>query len=313
MHIALTFMTGRKDPHLEWVLAALDHQVLTGDDIELIVIDALARPAAEIGFRARPWISNLIESAPKPNVWQGAHRVTDREWWATANARNTAIALCPSDVDYMAFLDDRSTPGPRWLATVRRYYLNSDAVVVGSYDKIEGKLDGGHIEHPKTPLPPGAKLSQDHRRGVCPKGKINCGGGWLYGCTFALPLEWAFQVNGFEEGCDGLTGEDYIFGLMLSNAGRRIDFAPDLYVLQDRTTGNESCKGSYACRDKGTSPNDKSHAALARFGKRRRTEFTPDLRALRQDIAAGKPWPLPDPNQCDWFDGELVRDMKPTG
>jgi len=300
MHLALTFMTGRKDPHLEWVLAELDKQVKPGDEIELIVIDALDRPAQEIGFSERPWLTNLIESPPKPNAWQGKHRLTDREWWATANSRNTAIALCPSDVDYIAFLDDRAKPGPKWLDTVRRYYKHRDAVVCGSYDKIEGAPDA-------------QRKSEDHRRLLCPGGKKNCGGGWLYGCTFALPLEWALEVNGFEEGCDGLTGEDYIFGLMVGNNGHRIDFDPNLYVLQDRTVGNETCKGSYACRDKGVSPNDKSHAALARFGGRKRTEFTPDLRKLRGSRDEWPLWPLPNPDVRDWFDGEFVRDMKPTG
>ncbi len=300
MHLAICFMTGREDPRLDWVLDALQMQAHADDEIELIVIDALGdqRGAHAIGFYPHRMITNLIESPPKPTVWQGKHRVTSCDWWATANARNTALVLCPEDVDFIAFLDDRARPGPHWLDEVRKSYERRDSVIAGSYEKIEGA---------------DRHTTRDHRTGIHPGGKINCGGGWLYGCTFALPLAWALDVNGFEEGCDGLTGEDYIFGMMLQNAGHRIDFVPRLFVSQDREPGNESCKGSYACRDKGISPNDKSHAALKRFGVRKRTEFTPDLRALRARWHAGEGWPLPDPNAVDWYDKQPIRDMTRDG
>lgn len=291
-------MTGRAEPQLELVLRDLAAQARPDDEIDLIVIDALGRSAEDFGLAWHdelPRLREVIVSRPKPNPWQGEHRQTDRDWWATANARNTALVLCPSD--YIAFLDDRCRLGPSWLETVRRGRRECASVLCGSYDKLEGD-------------PAAPKRSEDHRRGVKPARRANCGGGWLYGCTFALPLEWAYAINGFEEGCDGLTGEDYIFGLMLEKSGRRIDFAPELYVLQDRTAQNVTCKGTYACRDKGTSPNDKSHAALSRFGQRTRTMFTPDLYELRARIARGEPWPLPEPGARDWYDNELLSEMK---
>lgn len=300
MKLTIVFMTGRRDPKLEWMLDSLASQTRDGDEISLIVVDVHARelvdllPDAHDHLAGCPGLQRVILVPPKPNAWQGAHRVTSRDWWATSNSRNTALALCTDD--YVAFLDDRCHLGSKWLETVRLGHVHRNSVIVGSYDKIEGA---------------DRHLSSDHRRGLFPEGKINCGGGWLYGCTFALPLSWALEVNGFEEGCDGLTGEDYIFGLMLGNAGRRIDFVPDLFVLQDRTPGNETCKGLYASRDKGVSPNDKSHAALARFGTRARTEFTPDLALLRASIARGEPFPVPDPTAepRDWYDGQPIREM----
>jgi hypothetical protein len=139
-----------------------------------------------------------------------------------------------------------------------------------------------------------------------------------------MPLTMALDVNGFEEGCCGLGGEDYILGLMLKNAGYRIDYVPTLHVSQDRTLGNSTLKGAkaalhgdgvtvpYGGRDKGQSPNDKSHAAIARFGSRSRTEFTPDLCALRMLLATGGTFPAPDltVEHRDWYDGELIRDME---
>jgi hypothetical protein len=153
------------------------------------------------------------------------------------------------------------------------------------------------------------------------------GGGWLYGCTWAAPLEWLLQVNGFEEGCDSLTGEDYILGLMLAKSGRRIDMSMDMMVALDRTRGNAGVrngagafvstagKGGYAATDKGVSPKDKSHAAIDRFGSRTRTEFTPDLRELRrrwhEEGLGAATWPMPDPNLRDWYDQEPITSMVP--
>jgi glycosyltransferase involved in cell wall biosynthesis len=66
---------------------------------------------------------------PKPTIWQGQHRVTKVNWWATSNARNTGIVL--ADHDYIVFCDDRSRLGPRWI----------DAVRVGSRERASVLFD----------------------------------------------------------------------------------------------------------------------------------------------------------------------------
>ena len=284
-------MTGRREPHLEWSLLGLRQQAKPGDEVELLVIDLHGRTPEALGYEPGGPIARVRVVEPKPNPWQGRHRLTGRDWWATSNARNTAIVL--ADTDFLVFVDDRAWLGPRWLEVVREYELRRDAVVVGSYDKHE---DG--------------RLTRDHRRGMYPSGLRGCTGGWLFGCSFAAPLEWLLEVNGLEEGCDGLSGEDYILGLMLTNAGRRLDFRPHLYVRQDRST---SAEHGIALIDKGATPKDKSHAALARFGRRRRTELTPDLRALRAHVRAGGDWPAVDPETRDWYDGERVADARMPG
>lgn len=308
MMISIIYLTGRAEPRLDWLLEAIRDHGQPGDVFEIIAVDALDRTRELTDTRVRRLVAELAgvpagpavtirPTAPKPTIWQGEHRIMDRDWWAAANGRNTGIVLASHD--YLAFSDDRCKPGPKWIATIREGSRTRQSVIAGAYDKLVG--------------PPDARtISADHRRTLCPDGKANCGGGWLYGCTFCLPLEWALDVNGFEEGNDSLTGEDYLFGLMLENAGHRIDFQPELYVLQDRAVGDNS-KQQYHTLDKGVPPNDKSHAALARFGSRKRTEFTPDLRQLRHRIAAGEHWPIPNPDgeYLDWYDGQDLREMRP--
>lgn len=292
MRATIVYMTGRRDPRLDWMLDGLEAQALPGDDLELIIVDLLGRDPSEIGLRTCAPISCVVATLPKPCIWQGSQRVTSRDWWATANARNTAIALASRD--YLAFLDDRCWLGPQWLDAVRRGEANRASVIAGSYEKLE---DG--------------RVTGDHRRALHPGGLPNCGGGWLYGCTFALPLEWALEVNGLEEGVDGLSGEDYILGMMLSNAGHRVDFDPRLFVRQDRSAGTSH---ELARSDRGTSPLDKSHAAIERFGRRARTEFTPDLRKMSADLAAGGTFPDVDrgADHRDWYDGQRICDAQKT-
>jgi hypothetical protein len=139
----------------------------------------------------------------------------------------------------------------------------------------------------------------------------NCPGGWFFGCSYAAPLEWLLQVNGAEEGMDSLSMEDCILGQMLKNNGFQMNFDPQMRMIEDRTEGELSSGhdvgGNLKRMDKGISPNDKSHAALERFGKLKRTEFTPDLRKLRE--LKLMPLPLDASKYLDWYDSQPIKDF----
>lgn len=290
MKITIAYITAREEPHLEWLIDGLDRQAQKGDKIELIVVDALGRRAKEIGYRPVKAIKKLVETRPKPTIWQGPHRITAHDFFANASARNTAIVLCGTD--YICFLDDRCRLDPGWLDQIRLGEKKRESVICGPYDKHE---DRG--------------LSVDHRRQMAPQGKQNCGGGWCYGGNFALPLKWLLEVNGCEEGCDPVGLEDCVLGHMLENVGRRIDFVAQMSAQQDRRGFVHPL--NYPRLDPGLSPNDKSHALRARFFPRKRTEFTPDLNALRQRVDKKKPFPIPDPNgdHRDWYDNSPIRGL----
>lgn len=291
MHASIIYVTSRPDPRLDWLLDDLTQQHQHGDDLELIIIDSLRRTTTDLGYRDVPGVSRWVCSPPKPTPWQGPQRLTRQDWWALSSARNTGIVL--AQADYVAFLDDRCHLGPHWLRTLRRGARERRSVIAGAYKKIEQ-----------------GKTTVDHRLLQRPAGG-SCGGNWLYGCTLAAPTQWLLEVNGFEEGCDGLSGEDYILGLMLQNRGRPIEFCPDLLVVQERDAGTGH---GMVRRDKGVSPNDKSHAALKRFGNRDHTEFTPDLNALRACVRATGKFPDVDSStpQVDWFDEQPIADMEPS-
>jgi hypothetical protein len=286
MKITIVYITAREEPHLEWLCDGIEQQARSGDKIELIVVDALGRPVDAIGYRPIKAIMKLVQTAPKPTIWQGPYRITAHDFFANANARNTAIVLCSTD--YICFVDDRCRLDPKWLDEVRCGEKKRDAVICGPCDKYE---DRGHVV--------------DHRRQEAPKGRKGCSGGWCYGGNCALPLKWVLDVNGFEEGCDPVGLEDCAFGHMLENAGHRIDFVGELSIQQDRR-GFVHPLG-FPRQDKGPSPNDKSHAIQTRFYSRTRTEFTPDLRQLREQHTRGEAFPFPSSDYLDWYDGSPVK------
>ncbi len=295
MKLSVCFITGRAEPHVEWVLQAIVRQRALSDAIDFIIVDALGRSREALIKGHEKLVTRAVQDlrvvVPKPNIWQGKHRVTPVDFWAKSAASNTA--LCLAKHDYVAFLDDCARPGDAWLDTVRVGCQARESVLAGAYTKVDGTTC----------------VETDHRLQLFPKGKQDCGGGWLYGCSFALPLEWCLQVNGFEEGCDGLSAEDTVFGCMLANNGHRIDFSPALHVTLERSRQ----ANSFVRIDKGIAPNDKSHAARARFEKRRRTEFTVNLTTLRTQLARGGTFPIPDPigDHRDWFDGSRIREADP--
>jgi len=291
MRITICFITAREYPQLDWLISGLADQAKKRDEIELIVVDALGRSATEIGYYPIPAITKLVETRPKPTIWQGPHRITAHDFFANANARNTAIVLCTTS--YICFLDDRCKLDPGWFEAVRCGEKKRDAVLCGSYAK---HWSGG--------------ISMDNRRASKPQGQKRCLPEWSYGCNLALPLRWALKVNGFEEGCDPVGVEDCVFGQMLGNAGYRADFVAEMSVQQDRNDPRGYLHPpKFPRQDKGLSPNDKSNALIDRFCKRSRTEFTPDLNRLREVLARGEAFPLPDPNADyrDWYDGTSIR------
>ncbi len=135
MKMTVVYITGRKEPCLDWVVEDLDRQLGDKDEVQLVVVDALARSQAALGIGGKTRLQGIVVTPPKPNVWQGRHRVTSVDWWANSNARNTGIVLCKTD--YVAFLDDRCRLGPQWLEAVRTAEHKRSSVIVGAYQKHE--------------------------------------------------------------------------------------------------------------------------------------------------------------------------------
>lgn len=284
--LSVVIPTARRDPGIDRIEADLASQLRPRDRIEILVVDALRRTAPELSRSADDRITVRSEP-PKPTPWQGPQRVTSADWWAASSARNTGIVLCRAD--YVAFLDDRSRLDPEWLDRVRSA-ARDKSIVAGSYDR---ESDG--------------RIAVDHRRVERPSGRRHCGGGWLYGGSFCAPLSQLLEVNGFEEGCDGSALEDCVLGRMLANRGRPIHFDARMRSIKLEAKSGDLRHGLLVSENHG-----RIEAIKRRFYQRKRTEFTPDLRRLREAIASGG-W-FPDVDQIclhlDWHSGAPLSELR---
>ena len=139
---------------------------------------------------------------------------------------------------------------------------------------------------------------------------LRCPPEWSYGCTSAFPTAWGLEINGWDETCDGAGFEDSFFGYMLQNCGKRFRYDSRMKMIEDRTpefSGMAATK-----RDKGVSPNDKSHAIEKMLKVLKRSKHQWDLPTLAASVQRGEPWPVPTGPTHDWYDGQPLSEMMAT-
>lgn len=289
--LTIILTTARKEPKFDWFLDSLMRQTIPPNDVYVVIVDLFAE-----GRRIEAdWIRHV---EPKPNIWQGKHRLTKENWWAKSNALNTGLAM--ASTDWIACVDDRSVLEPRWLEAVRDA-MKGDYVVAGAYEKWSGlKVEHGAVRGGENCIgtDPRANSSMETHR---------CPGNHFFGCSNALPRLWAMEINGWDESCDGMAYEDTAFGLMLANNNRPIFYDQRMKVIQDRTPGESG--PDMRREDKGRSPNDKSHAWVERTKRAMAATHDVSLPYLRELYANCRPWPDAPKEWHDWYDGQSIRDM----
>lgn len=309
MNLTIAYVTGRKDPKIDWFLDSLRKQ--TWNEICPIVI-VISRH--ELYLHAMSW-PKLVVSKPKPNVWQGEHRLTKEDWWAMSNARNTALALCKTD--YLCYVDDLSVLMPGWFDAVKEA-MAGNYIACGAYRKVKKLVvENGEVKSYEP-------YSEDTRFALAKDTVSPCTGDWLYGCSCCFPVEALLTVGGWPEICDGLGSEDYCLGIALQNAGFHLKYDKRMMTYEDEdlhntTVGSDTQWGENGVRvsgglkrmDKGISPNDKSHAVLgiARSSRYYANYYEGGMRRLREHVLSGNPFPVIQQPQHDWFDGQPISEM----
>lgn len=305
-------MTNRLDPRLDWFLDALHAQVGgVWNGIQFVVVDfnhdERSKSMQYVSQYNRIVLGGgkVTLSAPKPNVWQGKHRLSKIDYFAAANARNTAICLAAGDT--IVFADDLSVPLPTWWSAVLEASKKRDTVTCGAYRKVKDLVVTNGSVTSFTDHPAGTDMRMRDLSGPPP---YPCMPGWHFGCSIVAPIEAYLGINGWPEACDGLGYEDCVTGIAMHHNGWKFQ-----YDTRMMTYESEELHGKdkpFMRWDKGQSPNDKSHAMLAMFRNARRFENyfdPPGIVALRQRVLAGEPFPIQQIPEHDWYDGMPVRDM----
>ncbi len=309
--LTLAYVTSRRDPKIEWFFDSLAKQ-LRKRELRIIVVDHFAEEAGRAksimetfsrSFAMLPEPLPKIQiTYPKPNVWNGPHRLTKEDWFAMASARNTALCLC--ETSHICYVDDLSVLMPGWLDAVYEA-VAGNYVGCGAYKKVKSLVvkDGvpvGYVETPEGIDDRLRRVTDD----VSP-----CTGGWLYGCSCVFPVEDLLEVGGWPEFMDGLGAEDYTLGIALTNAGKHLKYDRRMLTLESEEL--HFVDPPMKKTDKGVSPNDKSHSALAiaKQSKYFANYYEGGIRALREHVLAGNPFPVIQQPQHDWFDSQPISEM----
>ena len=323
--LTLAYVTARKDPKIEWLFDSLAKQI-ENQDVPLIVVDRHCDAARKVEFRNLHTKAllrfsgldgiklQLFHVQPKPNVWNGPHRLTKEDWFAAASHRNTAICLC--ETSHIAFVDDLSVLMPGWLDAAYEA-VEGDYVACGAYKKLKQLVvEGGvPVSYEET------EAGTDNRLSLVSKDVSECDGGWLYGCSVVGPVEAFLSVDGWPEMlCDSMGFEDCCMGIVLRNAGWHLKYDRRLLTLEsDELHFVEPAmrKEDWHFEDGvpvkgGNGSSDKSHAALAiaRQSKTFENAFGEGgIRALRDHVLAGNPFPIKQIPEHEWFTGQLISEL----
>lgn len=294
--ITIAMVTARREPCFQWFLDSLRLQA-TPAEVKVILVDFLATSRDISGLNRNGF--DVVHTAPKPTVWQGPHRLTPTDWWATSSYRNTAACLCKTE--WLAFVDDRCVLLPSYFSALRAAVKGGYAVC-GRYEKrVDMTVENGSIKHGGSII------------GVDPRFKnqaapIKAPGSWFFGANTASSLEFLLKVNGYDESCDSLGLEDSVFGSMLEKNRFAIKYDPALSLVQERSSASIEPP---LCRrtDKGVSPNDKSHGILARTAGKLRATHDFDLRVVRDAVQGTGLFPIPTTPTHDWWDGKALKEF----
>lgn len=350
MNATLAYFTNRKNPRFQWFCDSLCRQLPEADlkQMQVVFVDAqlwaIGQDVANRYFRAAgkfpladpAWHNwkrrEQLEAAvggrfsylhipPKPSPWQGPFRMTDRDWFAASNARNTALIV--AEKPYFVGVDDLSVLAPGWADNVR-HAIASGYVVCGAYKKLlEMEVANGELLRFKE-NPPGvdSRWARGSDTGIVP-----WSGAGMFGCSFGIRTELAVTVDGFDPHCDGQGAEDYDFGIRAERAGGVFYYNRNMLTWESEEAHHE---------DK-TLPRESKHVPPDRLPQSLKVEHPnglmsdhvmlqsviretgrtlplgrTDLRALRAQWQAERLVPIQTEGAIDWRTGEqLARPPEP--
>lgn len=306
--LCIAYVTNRKNPRLEWFMESLARQLAEPQNRDIQVQVVIVSFYNDIAVPPVPKrIDKFRFLLPKPNPYMGAFRITKSDCFAAAVSRNTA--LCAADSQYIAYVDDLSVLMPGWLDQVRMS-MAQGRITFGAYKKVKQLVvkDGLVVSHlPLDEFKQGIDNRLAHTNGL----PITCSGQWLYGCSLVAPVEQLLVVGGWPENLTGALGfEDCLLGIALQNAGFSFWYDPKMLTLESEEAHFE--EKPFFKTDKGISPLDKSHAVLAMV-KNGMKYFDNcvegGIRKVRADFLEGKPFPIVQNPQHDWYDKQPLSEV----
>ncbi len=211
--ISVICVTKRVDNKLEWAIECLNRQRFPHNEFEYIIVDGLwdkrkgkfEKMANDIGVDF-----DVIHIPDKPTRWAGKRP-------AIANARNTGLIFADKDSKYIIHHDDCCKFGSDWIGNHMKwldngYFCASSWIGCRGIDAFGKCIEGD--------------LGLEYRSTVV-KDPCIMNAGWFYCQNSSYPLEWALDVNCFDEMYDGEIGqEDISLGIRMQRNGHSMIFDP---------------------------------------------------------------------------------------
>lgn len=312
MHLTVAYMTSRKEPMIKWFFDSL-HRECEGNysNLKVVIIDFHAELPGRMDAFAKMAHCAITHVEMKPCVYQGKHRLTKIDYFAAANARNTAVCLAPDG--WIVFVDDLSVLLPGWMNAIKEA-MKAGYIVCGTYKKVLALVvENGEV-----------LCFREHASGLDSRFKlgrynapVEINGGAMFGCSVAMPIEAILQVNGFDEDCDclGLGSEDYICGLMLERKGWKIMYDLRMATLESEERHHWEPPMKRVIENTGSS--DKDDASWKILGpvvsgqRSRAPNYWGEegLAGLRQRILAGEPFPVLNIPEHSWYSGRHLSEF----
>lgn len=318
---SIAYFTCRNEPKSEWWIESLARGVKNhGVDpkkLDVMIIDYygrdekfnLDRENAERKFGKFCQHFRVIK--PKPSVWQGEFKkVKQRNYFAAANARNTAMIAMKGD--YLICSDDISVLMPGWVSNAM-HAADKGYIVQGAYRKVfKLNVEDGEV-----------KSFEDHPAGHDGRWRMGSDGGivksgahLMFGCSFGVPLEYIIKTNGQDEDCDPIGGEDYMFGMRLARLGVSFWYNRNMLTYESEELHHDPINEIFLRVDKATPGNpmghDSSHVILGRLGGTRSPKALGnhyEMESARQRYQETGEFPSVKDIDCHWVDGQKLEEM----
>jgi glycosyltransferase involved in cell wall biosynthesis len=270
--VSIVYITQRAEPHFEWFADSLAYQLDASNaagGVEVIVVDGCMTDVRRERFaRIVDGRFALRHVAPKPTPYNGPNRLTRRAHSTISSARNTGIVYARSP--YVILVDDCGMLADGWWEQVRTAARHG-YVLAGTYEN----RDDLRVEHGRLPEADGStRASLDHRweRGD-DHALVQVVGTQLFGCGLGAPRELLLALNGFDELCDPIGGEDTQLGVRLEWSGARIYFSRRAMIVKDhlRHRGDSVVRVERSVVGGSGFDRIRYMACLAEFGVDRRT------------------------------------------
>ena len=236
--LTFVYTTCRPEPKLEWFTDSLFMQLIENKidpkTVQFILVDYELQYNPSRREKLYDDRIDFLHVEPKPCAWQGKYKITKTNWFCAGLARNTGI--CYTKNDYLFFIDDTCILAPGSL----RYMLEcaKKKVVCGfSYRKVfDLKVEYGNIVSKRDEA--GGVDSRITSGGDAFR---RIGGGQLWGYN-GSPISVLLSVNGYDEICNSMGGEDYHYGTRIEKLGIPVYYTTNvLFYESEDLASQEGC------------------------------------------------------------------------